>query len=279
MKNNEIVLERRYNVKFWIIALLLSVFTTGCMIHEEIARNTINQAVGQAVEAELGTIFSGYTDVMLYQLVYTQAFFLGGFGIVPDDFEEGEGATWHVVTEGQDDATTFTAERALLKRNDDGTSWWYLNFDTEDSEPMEFEVLMDHNLQAREMYLRDIETDEVRHHVFQHNESQIEEAEASDVSMEEAGYQTNYYFLEEWEQYHEGTESISIGAGTYNSDVLLFSSEEDQSDHEYEYRWWVSEDVPGNLLKFEYQDINEGGTLRGEMIDLRLDYEPKFTSF
>ncbi|MEX2395570.1 MAG: hypothetical protein WD491_01030, partial [Balneolales bacterium] len=251
-----------------------------CMVYEEAARSAVNQAVGQAVEAEMGSWLAGYTDVMLYQMVYTQSFYLGGFGISPEDFDEGQGATWQIITEDQDEASSFTAERALLKHNEDGSSWWYLNFVPEDSEPMEFEVLMDQNLQAREMYLRDMETGEIRHHMFEQDQAQIEQTASSEDSLANAGYSTNYFFLNDWEQYHEGTENISVGAGSYNTDVLLYTAaEEQQVEHDFEYRWWVSENVPGHLLKFEYKEVDEEGTFHGEMIELRQDYQPRFATF
>lgn len=279
MKKLNLIHFCRGNNKGILTAFLLSFIVSGCMVYEEAARTAINQAVGQAVEEEMGAWLAGYTDVMLYQLAYTQAFFLGGFGIVPHDFEEGQGAIWRVVSEDQDAVTSFTSERALLKRNDDGSSWWYLRFEGEDAEPVQFEILMDPNLQAREMYLRDAESGEVRHHEFAYDDTQLEEAEAGEASLEEAGYQTDYFFLEEWDQYHEKSETISIGAGTYNSDVLLFTGEHGESDHSYEYRWWVSENVPGHLLKFEYREVNGEGALRGEMTEMRRDYRPRFTSF
>ncbi len=265
-------------------AVLLALGVTGCMVFEQSVRTAIDGAVSSAVEQELGARLAGYTDVMMYQIAYTQTFFLGGYGFPPDAFEEGQGATWRVESADRDEVSSFTAERALLKRNEDGSTWWYLNFDADDAEPIEFEVLYAADLEAREMYVRNPDTREVRHHRFTYDTEEVAEAEEGDESMEEFGYQTNYFYAESWDQYRQERETVTTRAGTFETDLLFVSSrdfeeleeyEEDES-YEVEYRWWVSRDVPGELVRFEYRNLEREGILRGELIELRSDYRARF---
>jgi len=278
--------ERDNRRRAWTAAVTILVVLTvsGCTIFEQTVRSTINDAVGAAIEQELGSRLAGYTDVMMWQLAYTQAFYMGGYGFSPGDFDEGQGATWRIEAADRDDVSSFTAERALLKRNEDGSTWWYLKFDADEAEPVEYEVRLSADFVAREMYVRDPETGDIRYHEFTFDEEEVEEADRGDESIEEIGYQTGYFYTEAWDQYRERSERITTGAGSFDTELLLFTAEdarayvdEDENDiRNVEYRWWVSRDVPGELVRFEYRDVDEGGVLRGELISLRDDYRARF---
>jgi len=276
--------NNRKSVRTAAITVLVVLSVSGCAVFEQTVRSTINDAVGAAIEQELGSRIAGYTDVMMWQLAYTQAFYMGGYGFTPGDFEEGQGATWRIEAVDRDDISSFTAERALLKRNEDGSTWWYLKFDADEAEPVEYEVRLSTDFVAREMYVRDPETREVRYHEFTFDEEEVAEADRGDESIEEIGYQTGYFHTEAWDQYRERSERITTGAGSFDTELLLFTAEdaqvyvdEDETDYrQVEYRWWVSRDVPGELVRFEYRDLDDEGMLRGELISLRDDYRAKF---
>ncbi|TVQ70034.1 MAG: hypothetical protein EA363_08540 [Balneolaceae bacterium] len=266
------------------ITILVVLTVSGCAVFEQTVRSTINDAVGAAIEQELGSRIAGYTDVMMWQLAYTQAFYMGGYGFTPGDFEEGQGATWRIEAVDRDDISSFTAERALLKRNEDGSTWWYLKFDADEAEPVEYEVRLSTDFVAREMYVRDPETREVRYHEFTFDDEEVAEADRGDESIEEIGYQTGYFYTEAWDQYRERSERITTGAGSFDTELLLFTAQDaqvyvddDETDYRnVEYRWWVSRDVPGELVRFEYRDLDDDGMLRGELISLRDDYRARF---
>ena len=248
-------------------------------------RQGMNEAISASVERQFEGWMAGYTDAMLYQLAYTQVFLLGGFGTNPDDFSVGEGSTWRIEAIGEeDDGGMFTAERALLSRDEAGNSWWYLKYTPDNHEgedlSFEYEVLVDRDLQAREMYLRDNENQEIRHHVFDYTAADIEEAEASEAALQEEGYATTPIFLQNREQYHTEHVSVQVGSGLYDADLLVYTLEDPETNDAFEYRWWVSKDVPGELVKFEYGDMTQGGgMLRGELLDLRRDYTHRLASF
>ncbi len=280
--------EAKYaiNGKMAIIAVILTLAVTGCAIFEETTRRTIDAAVGAAVEQELGPRLNRYTDVMMYQLAYTQAFYMGGYGFSPGAFEEGQGATWRIEAVEAENLSSYTAERALLKRLDDGSMWWYLKFDADEADPVEFEVRLTEGLAALEMYIRDPETGEVRHHEFARDEQERAEIEEGEESIEEIGYMTGHYHVEAREMYRQERETITTGAGSFDTELLLITPEdfadfEDLEEEEgypmnMEYRWWLAEDVPGELVRFEYRDLDDDSMLRGELISLRDDYRARF---
>ena len=234
--------------------------------------DAVDEAVSEAVEARMEEWLAGFTEPMLFQLAYTQVFHMGGFGVGVDDFAEGEGTVWEIrSTDADGDAgPPITGERALLEHVDDGTSWWYLRYETPEQPPVEYEVRMDAAFQAHEMYIRDPETGDVRHHEFDHDAAEEQEREASEEELDEAGLNTDYTHLEDWGEYRQERVSVDVQAGTYDADLLVYVPPEEEGD--YEFRWWVNPEIPGHLVQYHHEDLGEGGELMGELVEHRTDY-------
>lgn len=257
--------------------ILITIITTSCMTVQDATNRAINRAVGNAVEREVSSMMAGYSNVMLYQLAYTQAFHVGGFGIHPGFFEEGEGTTWLVESGDDDEMNSYTAERALLQKNEDGSSWWYLKYQPEgDDESLEYEVKLNSNLEPLEMYMRNVNSGEIDHHIFDSAEEDGEETWQSDKALEENGYQTDYFFMQNHEEYHQGTESVRINNRSYESDVLEYSGSDEENNEQVVFTWWVSEDVPGRLVKYEIMNQEEEGEVTGKLLEINNNYQPKF---
>lgn len=260
----------RYRVVALVISAVIAV--SGCVGVDGMVGDLAGRAVGSAVERRIAGMYAGYTDQMLFQLAYTQVFFLGGYGFGTDDFAEGEGATWHIESRDGSERSSVTAERGLLQRLDNGDSWWYLVYTPEGEEALEYEVLVDRDLQAREMYLRDPETGDIRHHVFEYDESGESEMAAGEEALEDEGYATETVYVRNWDEYRQERVTVRVGAGTFEADLLLYEVSDEETGDVWEYRWWVTEEVPGDLVQYEYRDVTDGGTLRGELVEIRRNY-------
>ncbi|MEX0662878.1 MAG: hypothetical protein WEA58_15005 [Balneolaceae bacterium] len=276
-------MEKSYKNTFYnLIGVLgIAALVTGCGSVMQGASSGISSAISGAVSAEVergvSGMLAGYSDAMLYQLAYSQAFMVGGYGVELEDFAEGEGSTWRVESGDEEESHSYTVERALLKKNEDGSSWWYFRYQPEeDEQSIEYEMKMTSELDPMEMYVRDPETGNVEHRVFSHQEED-EELREGEEEIEEAGYRTETYKLENWEDYREGEESITVGNYTFDSTVLLYEGTEEEGDEDVTIRWWLAEDVPGDLLKYVMTSESEGGSVVGEMTDLRRDYTPRFS--
>ena len=264
-----------------LVFLTVLLLMTSCSTVREAAYGGLTNAVSNHVEREVERTVSqwlaNYTEPMLYQLAFTQAFMVGGYGIGIDDFEEGEGTTWRMESGDSRESHNFTTERALLKRNDDGSSWWYLKFQPEDDDAIEYEVKVTRSFTPLEMYFKDPESGEVKHHVFEIYEG-TEGFDAEDEELGEYGFSTHYMYLEEWDEYRTGTETLRIGNRNYDATVLFYEGKEGEDDEDVEMRWWVSEDVPGHLIRFEMRERGRDGMVRGEMTDRRQNYRAKFAT-
>ncbi len=276
-------MEKSYKTTFnnLICTLAIVSLLTACGSVMQGASDGISSAISGAVSAEVersvSGMLAGYTDAMLYQLAYTQAFMVGGYGVEMEDFVEGEGSTWRIESGDENEMHSFTVERALLKKNEDGTSWWYFRYQPEaDDQSIEYEMKLTTALNPMEMYVRDPETGNVEHRVFSYRE-QEEELDEGEDEIEEAGYRTERYDIENWEDYRVGEESITVGNYTFNAAVLHYEGTEEEGDEDVSVRWWLAEDAPGELLKYEMTSKTEGGKVMGEMTDLRRDYTPRFS--
>lgn len=270
------------------IALL--VLAAGCASVDGIVSDAIGSAVTGTTERALERSMSQWTDQMAFQMTYMQVFFLGGYGAGFDDFEEGQGATWEITsTDGEEDST-FIGERALLRRNGDGTSWWYLRFDSEEEdEEFEYEVLIDEEYDALEIYLKDPETGEVRHRVFEQEPEGAEEAAAedpeatgADEEWEEPTYDDGeVVFDEDMSEYRRERVTVTVRAGTYETDLLVYEYTDEETGDSVEYRWWTTDEVPGDVVLYEWENTTEAesGMLRGELIRVRSGYMTKFGAF
>lgn len=241
------------------------------------ATNAISNEVEERVYLGVSSLISGYTSDMLYQLAYTQAFMVGGYGAGFEDFEEGQGAVWRMETEDGENRVRFTTERALVQKGEDGTSWWYLSYQPEDDDAIEYEIKFNRAMNPIEMYMRNPETGDVEHHVFRDN-GDAEAVDGEYDELREDGFHTAYFDMEEWEPYRDGTETLRVGSNNFETAILFYEGTEEQGDEHMNVRWWVTEDVPGQLIKYEMHDTKEGSRVNGEMLDFRSDYTVRFAS-
>lgn len=274
-----------------IASFLLATMFFGCAVVEQATRTSLSDAISSTVESSIERRISGrlaaYTDVMMYQLVWSQAFYLGGFGFDPGEFQEGQGTAWRVEAVEGEDISSFIAERALLSQLDDGSTWWYLRFEADDTDPVEYEIHVTREFMPLAMYLRDPETGQVRHHEFEQYETDEDYADDLEDDLEEDldefGYQSSHFYLDSLDPWVQREETITVGAGSFTTRMLVFSPyqlEDDQFESvPFEYRWWVTPEVPGSLVRFEYRNLEDGSHLRGEMIRLRDDYRFRLASF
>lgn len=242
-----------------------------------------NQAVADAVG--IGAL----EDSMVAVLVYSQAFFAGGYVQGYEDFSEGEGVVWKITAEDGEsaaDSRSVEIERALLKRTSDGNAWWLLRYTDEDGEELVSESLMNEDYEMLIFRYRDPETQKIREWKPESSEEGSEaeaegEEEAPDVEDVEAAY-----YRGDYSDYIVGTETIRVPAGTYTAEhvriVETYTIEEENGEsdtYEVRYEWWIDKDVPGDLVKYEWTNDTENSVLRGELLKHQQGYSTQLASF
>ena len=244
---------------------------------------------GQAVMDAAG--IGAMEDALVASMVYSQVFFAGGYMTGYGDIEEGQGVIWKVTSTDEAGSESMENERALLKRTADGNEWWLLKYSVEGGEPFVGEALLDGDYGIVKFRYRDTETNQIREWTAENDEESAEEESREKEEVEDTVYAGNEaMFRGDYQEYVVGKEKIAVDFGTYTAEHVKiedsytsYSGDEGSGDnaetYEVSYEWWIADDVPGNLLKFEWNNISEGFVLKGELLSVKSGYTTELESF
>ncbi|TVQ37419.1 MAG: hypothetical protein EA384_12270 [Spirochaetaceae bacterium] len=264
--------------RFIIVLVIAVVALAGCGTFDAVVSDAFGAAMARPGEALLGRMMAGWTDAMAFQMAYLQVFLLGGYGAGLEEFAEGEGVTWEVVSGDDGDSARFIAERALLRRNPDGTMWWYLAYRSEDNGQeveLEYEARLDADYRALEIYFRDPETGDIHHRVL----DQVELVDDDDDDWDDLEYDDDHVVWdEEVGELRRERVRVTVGAGTFDADYLVYEFTDDETGERAEYRWWITDQIPGELVLYEWEGT-ETGMVRGELMEVRRDYRTRFGAY
>lgn len=182
--------------------------------------------------------------------LYWASVSLGGYLPNDETFDVGDGIRFrhrYRSADGQEtDEIEFT--RALLSQDGDGSRWWRYEF-VIDEETLGFEARVNADSEITLMRYLDPGTDEVITY----------EPEDGDLwrSFEEGDFLT----AEELDELRTGTERITVPAGTFRTERI------ETSEDEYAFTWWLSDEVPGRVVRFQGTSDEAEGT-DGELLEV-----------
>lgn len=243
---------------------------------------------GQAVMDAAGV--GAMEDAIVASMVYAQVFFAGGYMYGYEDMREGYGVIWKLTSTDESGSQSIEVERALLKRTADGNEWWLLKYTDPGQEPFVSEALLDEDYAIVKFRYRDQETGNIREWVPEQAEGQAAEAESGEEEEGTAYAGQEALFRGDYEDYIVGTEKVTTDFGTYPSEHVLIEdsytvytdeeqSEENAETYEVSYEWWIVKQIPGDIMKYEWKNITEGFSLKGELISIKTDYTTQLESF
>lgn len=231
-------------------------FSPGAAVQEglDAAGDAAGQTVGEALGAEIVRAAdlpppgsARYNQVMLSQaqIMFSYAFSAGGMWPAEASYEPGEWTRYRVEATGGETALD-TLERAFLKRTDDGNEWWRIR-GVQDEEGWVYEALLDSE-QEEALRLR----------------TKDPEGEVGEVPVtEETIYRPPRELTEESiEGATEGTESVETPAGTFTARRVEYTGTASGGA----VTWFLSEEVPGNVVRYEGRREGE------EWTSMLLDY-------
>jgi hypothetical protein len=175
-----------------------------------------------------------YYQIYLAQFysIYWYTFYSGGFYSDDTNYEEGQGTEWKMTSTEDDDVLIM--EKSLLKLNSDGSRWWKVKY-SDGSDKFMYEFLLDKDYNLLKLKFVDADSGEVREYkakeedIASYNTSEMRNLSSSD-----------------YKEWNKGSVKIKTEAGSFTADHILYSD----VDTNYSHEWWLTEDVPGQMVKF-----------------------------
>ena len=233
---------------------------------------------------------AGEMRAMEFFALYAVYGFYGGYSY-ETGFSEGEGVRWSYLSEDQDSqSATSEYERVFLKDLGEGRGWWRLTVSTEE-ESSEYEYLLTENSDFEVVRFRDPDTGEILEYRPETDENEMDEQAFEDemelesdsefgMNEELEDYET--YEEAEYSQYSLGEERITVGAGTFTAEHMV-SEYKDESDPENNVDirsdWWISESVPGGVVRYLWENRAEGGQMTSELEEILSGQTTRMESF
>ncbi len=241
---------------FLCISIVFSIFLSGCSTFIDSAfdraANVAGDRVGQQVGDTVGTAMAGYAEASLRNLspalmqlyvssIFSAFFYSGGYYFDQHVYEPGEWSRWKAT--GMAEGDEF--EKAFLKKDDDGKEWWQIvasGVRENETEVVILEALFSapdeagirNFLRLRSLFPGDKMPAEIP------------------VQENTAAWYSNPTKLtqESLEAATTGIESVTTSAGTFRASHVVYRDVSGIAE------WWLSDDVPGGMVK--YQATNAG---------------------
>ncbi|MBU0934669.1 MAG: hypothetical protein KKI09_12010 [Spirochaetes bacterium] len=237
----------------------------------------LSQSVSNRVSGELVSAsgISGMTNQMMFNMVYAQVFFMGGFGADFYDLAETQGTVWRVESREDDGSISIVeAERALLKILPNGDRWYYLSWRA-DGEEWSYEALMNDDLEAKKIRYFNPDVKRVEESTF----DAVADKDAEDETAAPEDAAVAEYDLEDFKKNIAGREIITVGGSSYTCDRIVWSYTDEEEKVNYTYTWWVDSSAPGGLVKYEWTRSDSKETLRGELVSFHSGYNTRYSSY
>ncbi len=264
----------------FFLVLILAGSLVGCISFDDLMSGSLlgktearmNQAMADAVG--LGAL----EDSMIATIMYAQVFYAGGYGAGYEDFSEGEGVAWNITSRNDESESSVQVERALLKRNSDGTAWWFLRYKAENEEEFISEALVDDEYTLLKFRYYDAETDSVREWIPEQEES-VESTEVEEETAEEVGFYDG-----DFKNFSTGKVSVTVPAGSYSAEHFLIEDTyvpetEGEEGYEVRYEWWLADKVPGDIVKYSWENLTDDTAITGELTSNKTGYKTRLDSF
>lgn len=231
-------------------------------------KTDLNKGLGSFQSLQAGAMQAAFAQV------FSTVFCIGG--LYPDysTLKEGQGVVWLQSYADESEKTQTTTELALLKKLDNGDSWWYICMDDEEGK-LEYEGLLDSQMRVKRIrYKEDGETEE---YVFP-TPTSASENNSSFMGLGLGGISSlgMNFTMETVGDFVQGEETVKVPAGTWKAkkSVYEYGSSKDLTS----FNWFCTDEVPGLLIKYEH---NYGADLssKGDLQSLKDGYKTKMDSY
>ncbi len=189
---------------------------------------------------------------MQFNAFYAGFWNMGWFGYKDGNYKPGQGTIWKFTGMGRSASQPLTFERALLKVNADASQWWKLRFDA-GKKPILYEFLVAPDATVTKVRFQDPDSGAVGEFVPSQNNI-MPSAAPSNMPKTKADIA----------QYKVDRQTITVQAGSFTTDHYLYNPDTAQGTGEF----WVSDTVPGYMVKSVYTNKKNNQSATGELIQI-----------
>ena len=187
-----------------------------------------------------------------FSAFYSGFWSMGWFGYKDGNYKPGQGTIWKFTSTGRSASQPLTFERALLKVNADSSQWWRFRMDA-GKKPILYEFLVGSDSTVTKVRYKDPDSGAVGEFVPSQN-NPMPSAAPSNMPKTKA----------DMAQYKVDSQTITVQAGSFATDHYLYSPDGAQGSGEF----WVSDTVPGYMVKSVYTNKKNNQTATGELIQV-----------
>ena len=214
------------------------------------------EALGEAPDVRrIGEALEGNIAYLSFASVYWSMFAFTGWFADDLNYEIGDETMFRITYRENRDEESYTYTRTLLREEPDGRRWWPLEVDWTDFDdeqlPTAYEFVVDENHDILRLRYMDPVTE------------RISTYEPHDPAAWRA---RTFRRIDDPEQYASRVrmEQVRVPAGTFRADVYR------SHDEDVEFTWWLSDEVPGSLVKVEGRTVDDQ-SVEGELLRIRRD--------
>jgi hypothetical protein len=206
---------------------------------------------------------SGKNAAYQYQFstFYGSMWNMGWLGYKDSSYKVGQGTIWEFTSKGGRSGDPVTFERALLKINADSSQWWRFKLDT-GKESTLYEFLVNAEAVVQKVRFKDPDTGTIEEFI----------PSASGPSMGEA---TTPKRQSDLAKYKVDRQTVRVRAGSFAADHYLYPDERGNGNTET----WVSQSVPGSVLRSVYTQTKDKQTSTVELIKIETSVTTQLGSF
>ncbi len=206
----------------------------------------------------------GAGSAMAYQYqfnaFYSGFWSMGWFGYKEINYKPGQGTIW-TFTDSKKASQVMTLERALLKVNADSSQWWRFRFD-QGKDTVLYEFLVGPDGVVKKARYKDPDSGAVQEFV-----------PSQDQQQPQAGPPVKS--REDMAKYKVDRQNVKVKAGSYDADHYLYTDEQANGTSES----WVSQSVPGYMVKTIYTSKKRNQTMTGELVQIETGVTTTLGSF
>ncbi len=176
-------------------------------------------------------------------VIFSYTFTAGGFWLETKEYKEGEWTKFRIT---RDDGEVIDVEKALLKKLDNGNEWWRVSWKSNDGEWIYEALLNPENGKILRMKAKDAD-------------GNVGEVPVSEDSVFKGAQKLT---KESLEGATVGEEKVKTPAGTFKAKHVEY-----MSMGSGKVEWWMTDKVPGGIIKYKITDENKKVVMTAVLTD------------